>query len=211
MANRKYENQLNKNGYARVVGLDEAGRGPLAGPLVVAAVIFPNDYRNAEINDSKQLSDKKRRELEIEIKEHAIAYQVEEISLEDIDKLNIYQASKEGMIRCLKKLEGKYDAVLTDAMPLQGYKCPVISLIHGDALSLSIAAASILAKVHRDDIMLKFDKIYPEYDFKENKGYGTKKHLEALAKYGVTPIHRKSYGPVAELLRPNLFNYDKSK
>jgi ribonuclease HII len=209
MANRRYENSLMREGFPNVVGLDEAGRGPLAGPLVVAAVIFPKSYSNSEINDSKQLSYKKRRELEIEIKKHALYYHVEEVSLEDIDRYNIYQASKIGMIRCLDHLAGKYDAILTDAMPLENYTCPMISLIHGDALSLSIAAASILAKVHRDNIMLEFDKIYPQYDFKKNKGYGTKEHLQALEKYGVTPIHRKTYEPIATMLKPNLFNYNK--
>lgn len=112
------------------------------------------------------------------------------------------------MERCLKHLEGQYDAVLTDAMPVVNV-CPVLSLTHGDALSLSIAAASILAKVYRDDLMIRYDELYPGYDFKNNKGYGTKKHLAAINKYGVCPLHRRDFEPIKSLLKPNLFTYDK--
>ncbi len=209
MANREFENELNKDGYCSVVGLDEAGRGPLAGPLVVAGVILPNDYSNQLINDSKQLTDKQRRKLYLIIQKVAIAYSIEVLSVAEVDKLNVYAASREGMHRCLRQLKGQYNAVLTDCMPLAGYACPVISLTKGDAKSISIAAASILAKVYRDDLMIELAKKYPQYDFDHNKGYGTKKHLIALNEYGITPIHRKSFAPVAKLLRPNLF--DKTK
>lgn len=209
MANRKYENSFNKEGYHNVVGLDEAGRGCLVGPLVVAAVVLPEGYSNSLINDSKQLSDKQRRILYPIIKEVALTYDIQVLSVEEVDELNVYQGSMQGMHRCLKKLKGKYDAILTDAMPLQGYKEPVVSLIHGDAKSVSIAAASILAKVYRDDLLIELDKKYPEYGWKSNKGYGTKKHIEAIEKYGITPHHRKTFEPIASMLRPTLFDVEK--
>lgn len=204
MASRKYEEELNNKGLEFIAGCDEAGRGPLAGPLVVAAVIFPNDYINEDINDSKKLTAKKREELFNVIKEHAIAYSIQIISLEEIEKYNIYEASRQGMIRCLKTLNHKVDAALTDAMPIKDFDYPIIPIIKGDALSQTIAGASILAKVTRDHLMIEYDKAYPEYDFKHNMGYGTKKHLEALDKYGITPIHRKSYEPIKSMLNKQL-------
>ena len=203
MADKKYELELNSKGYTYIAGTDEAGRGPIAGPLVVAAVVLPNDYNNPEIDDSKKLSPKKREELFAIIEEVALSFSIQVISLEEIEKYNIYEASRQGMIRCLKDLD-KVDAILTDAMPIKDFDCPTIPLIHGDALSQTIAAASILAKVTRDRIMLEYDKIYPEYDFKNNMGYGTKKHLEALDKYGITPIHRRGYEPIKSMLNKQL-------
>ena len=204
MADKKYEKELNNKGYKFIAGTDEAGRGPIAGPLVVAAVILPNTYNNPDIDDSKKLTSKKREELFEVIKEKALAYSIQIISLEEIAKYNIYEASRQGMIRCVKTLNHKVDALLTDAMPIADFDFPVIPLIHGDGLSQTIAAASILAKVTRDRLMLEYDKEYPEYDFKNNMGYGTKKHLEALKEHGITPIHRRGYEPIKSMLNEQL-------
>lgn len=204
MASLEYENEFRSKGYNNILGIDEAGRGPLAGPLVIAGVILPVGYENEEINDSKQLSDKKRRELFEVIMANAIEVKVNIVDVETIDKLNILRATKEGMEDIVRTVGEKCDAVFVDAVKLDEVDKPVLSLIKGDALSLSIAAASIVAKVTRDDIMLELDKEYPEYDFKKNKGYGTKSHLLALEKYGVTKHHRMSYAPVFEASRPKL-------
>lgn len=203
MAGLTYENKYREKGYEIIAGCDEAGRGPIAGPLVVAACILPIDYDNPLIDDSKKLSEKKREELFNLIKEVALDYVIEVISIEEVDELNIYKASKVGMERCLKKLKVKYDAVLTDAMPIDEVK-PFEAIIKGDALSQNIAAASILAKVTRDHIMIELDKIYPNYDLANNKGYGTKKHLEAISLYGILPIHRKTYEPIKSMLNKQL-------
>ncbi len=204
MANRKYEQEFNDQGFQFIAGTDEAGRGPLAGPLVVAAVMFPNDYVNEEINDSKQLSRKKREELYDEIIAHALAYSIIVIGIDEIDKINIYAASRKGMMEAVESLGVPCNAILTDAMPFPDYPIPVLPLVHGDALSQTIAAASILAKVTRDSIMLTLDEEYPQYDFKHNMGYGTKKHLEALDKYGITPIHRRTYEPIKSMLKKQM-------
>ena len=204
MANLEYESKYYEKGLTLIAGSDEAGRGPLAGPLVVAACILPKGYQHELINDSKKLTDKKRRMLYETIKKDALAYHIEVIDIETIDKINIYQASKLGMKICLEKLSIKPEAALLDAMNLDmGY--PVESIIKGDEKSLSIAAASILAKVYRDDLMIEYSKEYPQYQFDKNKGYGTKVHLEALDKYGITPLHRKTYEPVKSMLLPTLF------
>lgn len=204
MANLEYESKYYDLGYEYIAGSDEAGRGPLAGPLVVAACILPKGYSNELINDSKKLTDKKRRYLFEIIKKDALAYHIEVIDIETIDKINIYQASKLGMKICLEKLSIKPDVALLDAMNLN-LDYPVESIIKGDEKSISIAAASILAKVYRDDLMIEYAKVYPGYDFEKNKGYGTKKHLEALETIGITPIHRKTYDPVKTMLLPTLF------
>ena len=204
MANLEFEKKYYDLGLEYIAGSDEAGRGPLAGPLVVAACILPKGYENELINDSKKLTDKKRRALYEVIKKDALAYHIEVIDIEIIDKINIYQASKLGMKICLEKLKIKPQAALLDAMKLE-MDYPVESIIKGDARSISIAAASILAKVYRDDLMIEYDKEYPGYDFKKNMGYGTKKHLEALDTLGITPIHRKTYEPVKTMLLPTLF------
>ena len=204
MASLEYEIEFRSKGYNNILGIDEAGRGPLAGPLVIAGVILPLDYENELINDSKQLSDKKRRELYNIIMENALEVKVNIVDVETIDKLNIYRATKEGMEEIVRNVGNKCDAVFVDAMKLENINKPVLSLIKGDALSLSIAAASIVAKVTRDDIMLELDKEYPMYDFKNNKGYGTKIHMQALEKYGVTKHHRMSYAPVFEASQPRL-------
>lgn len=204
MASLEYENEFRNKGYNRILGIDEAGRGPLAGPLVIAGVILPMDFNNSEINDSKKLSDKKRRELFKVISENAIEIKVNIVDVETIDKLNIYRATKEGMEEIVKNVGDNCDAVFVDAMKLENIDKPVLSLIKGDALSLSIAAASIIAKVTRDDIMNELDKEFPMYDFKNNKGYGTKKHMLALERYGITKHHRMSYAPVFEASQPHL-------
>ena len=204
MANLEFEKKYYDLGYKYIAGSDEAGRGPLAGPLVVAACILPMNYENKLINDSKKLTDKKRRILYETIKKDALCYHIEVIDIETIDKINIYQASKLGMKICLEKLSIKPEVALLDAMKLD-LDYPVESIIKGDAKSLSIAAASILAKVYRDDLMLEYAKEYPGYDFENNKGYGTKKHLMALDEIGITPIHRKTYEPIKSMLQPTLF------
>ena len=181
-----------------IAGVDEAGRGPLAGPVVAAAVVFPPSYKNEEINDSKQLTAKKREELFEEIKKNAIAYGIASVSAETIDEINIYEATKVAMKEAIKQLNGQYDLVITDAMKLNLDK-PVIALIKGDAQCLNVAAASILAKVTRDRYLEELDKKYPQYKFAKHKGYGTKDHLEALKEYGpIEGVHRKSFRPVKE-------------
>ena len=204
MASLEYEIEFRNKGYNKILGIDEAGRGPLAGPLVIAGVVLPVDYENENINDSKQLSDKKRREMFEEIMRVALEVKINIVDVETIDKLNILRATKEGMEEIVNNVGDKCDAVFVDAVKLDNINKPVLSLIKGDALSLSIAAASIIAKVTRDDIMLELDKEYPMYDFKKNKGYGTKTHMLALEKYGVTKHHRMSYAPVFAASQPKL-------
>jgi ribonuclease HII len=187
-----YEHQFWKEDRV-VLGIDEAGRGPLAGPLSVAGVIFPTGYENPEIYDSKACSEKKRDRLYEVIKEEALWFEIIEVSEADIDHYNILEADRRAMLAIAK--EAPCDIVLTDAMKLPIDK-QVIDLIKGDQKSISIAAGSILAKVTRDRIMKKYDAMYPVYGFAKNKGYPTKQHLDAIAKYGITPIHRRSFGPV---------------
>lgn len=192
-----YQNQFYSDSINLIVGVDEAGRGPLAGPVVAAAVIFPRAYINKDINDSKQLSEKKREELFDVIKKDAIAVGVGIVDAETIDRINIYEATKVAMKQAINNLKHDFDLILTDAMKLKNFKVPVIDIIKGDAKALPIAAASIIAKVTRDHIMKDLAKKYPEYGFEVHKGYGTKKHLEALDKYGpIKSIHRFSYKPV---------------
>lgn len=182
-----------------IAGTDEAGRGPLAGPLVVGAVIFPKGYKNEDINDSKQLTAKKREELFEIVKRDALTYSIKIISVEDIDKLNILNADKKGMKEALLELNPQPDLVLTDAVPLHNLPFPAVPIIKGDAKALCIAAASIIAKVTRDHLMMELDKQYPEYGFAKHKGYGTKKHIEAIEKYGpIEGVHRKTFEPVKE-------------
>lgn len=186
-----------------VIGLDEAGRGPIAGPLVVAGVVFPKGYEHETIYDSKKLSEKKREELFEVIKKDALYYSIEIVSEQEVDEFNIYRATQKTMEKIVQECS-ICDAVLSDAMPLPAIELPVESLIKGDQKSVSIAAASILAKVTRDHIMVELDKKYPEYGLKQHKGYPTKKHLEALETYGVLDIHRRSYGPVQRQLSKQL-------
>lgn len=195
-----YENKYKKMGKKIIAGLDEAGRGPMAGPLVVAMVILDPKKRIEGLNDSKQLTEKKREALFKQINEFAKEVQVEVISVEDVDKLNVYQASKIGMINCLKKAKSKIDFVLTDAMPL-GEEFDHEAIIKGDAKSASIAAASIVAKVTRDHLMYEYAKAYPEYHFEKHKGYVTKLHREAINEFGICDIHRRSFAPVQDIIR----------
>ena len=203
----KFEQQAYDLGKKYIVGLDEAGRGPMAGPLVVGAVIFPQGYYNDKINDSKKLTEKKREELYQIIIQEALAYQIEIIDVADVDRLNVYQASKKGMIDAIDHLSIRPDYALTDAMPL-GDVIEHQAIVKGDAKSLSIGAASILAKVTRDRIMNDYAKIYPEYGFEKHKGYPTKQHKEALKTYGVTPIHRRSFQPVIDVLNQQMSLFD---
>ena len=200
-----YEKSIYEQGYSLVVGCDEAGRGPLCGPVVCAACILPTSYQNEMINDSKKLTDKKRRILFEEIKKVAIDYAIVSISPQEIDQINIYEASRKGMSEAIKRMKIKPDYILTDCMPLLEFNdIPQENLVKGDARAMSIAAASILAKVTRDDIMEELDKKYPEYHFAKHKGYPTKEHLEILEK--LDPIeseYRYSYRPVAK------FKYQK--
>lgn len=183
-----------------IAGTDEAGRGPIVGPVVAAAVIFPKGYMNKEINDSKKLSEKKREELAEIIKKNALAYAITFISAKEIDKINIYEASRKAMITSLHALKHKYDMVITDAMPLPMEACKVIPLVKADSKVLAVAAASILAKVARDHYMYELDKKFPKYKFKEHKGYPTKEHLELLKELGpIKEEYRYSYKPVKDL------------
>lgn len=191
------------SGYDVVLGIDEAGRGPIAGPLVVAGVCFPKGYEHDTIYDSKKLSEQKREELYEIIKQEALYYTIEIVEEAFIDEYNIYRATQKTMELIVLKCD-VCDAVLSDAMPLPNIDKPYEALVKGDQKSVSIAAASILAKVTRDRIMVEYDEKYPQYGFKNHKGYPTKQHLEALDKYGVLPIHRRSYGPVQKKLSEQL-------
>ncbi len=187
----RYEKELLSSGAQYIAGIDEAGRGPLAGPVVVAGVVMPlNDIIDG-VNDSKKLSAKKRDFLFEIITSKALEIKVAVIDNETIDKLNILNATKQGMTQCVEGFE-LANVVLIDAVKLQA-KLPTVSIIHGDALSYSIAAASIVAKVTRDRMMFDFDRQFPQYGFAKHKGYGTREHIELLQKYGPCPIHRKSF------------------
>lgn len=177
-----------------IAGIDEAGRGPLAGPVVCAAVIMPlNKNEIIEgVNDSKKLTAKKREELYQKIIDKALSYSICEIDEKTIDEINILNATKIGMKKCLNNLKIKPDIVLTDAVKIET-NLPQENIIHGDALSYNIAAASILAKVYRDNLMIKMHKIYPQYNFSKHKGYGTKEHIKNLVNYGACPLHRKTF------------------
>ena len=197
----QYEHDLWKQGKNYVGGTDEVGRGPLIGPVVTACVVLPHDFSLPGLTDSKKLSEKKREQYYDYILEHAIAVEIGMDSPERIDEINIYQASKEAMEKAIEKVRKKVplDVVLTDAMPME-LDIPVIPIVKGDAKSITIAAASVVAKVTRDRIMIELDQKYPLYGFKNHKGYPTKKHLEAIKTYGLIDGYRKTYGPVKELL-----------
>ena len=188
----RYEREALTYGYNHVVGTDEVGRGPLAGPVVAAAVVLPRDFEAFGINDSKKLSEKKREELSAYIKEHALAYSIQEVSAEEIDKLNILHAAELAMQKAVDVLPIG-DVVFIDGTNRPMVHIPYKNIIKGDSASISIAAASIIAKVYRDHLMIQFDSIYPEYGFAQHKGYGTKEHYDALHKYGPSPIHRRSF------------------
>ena len=191
----QYERALLEKGYKFVAGVDEVGRGPLAGPVVCAAVIMPlgeNDIIDG-VDDSKKLSEKKRVKLAEAIKQKAICYSIFEVSEKEIDAINILQATRKGMKEALLKLDITPDAVLTDGNMTLDIPFPQKSVVHGDALSYSIGAASIVAKVYRDNLMDEYAKIYPEYAFEKNKGYGTAVHINAIKEIGLCPIHRRTF------------------
>ena len=179
--------------YQYICGIDEVGRGPLAGPVVAGAVILPKDCDILYINDSKKLTAAKREELAAIIMEKAISAKTALVTSEYIDEVNILQATYEAMRKAIKSLEPSPDLLLNDAVNIPGVDIKQVPIIKGDAKSISIGAASIIAKVTRDAMMVEYDKIYPEYDFASNKGYGSAKHIEALKKYGPCPIHRKTF------------------
>ena len=179
--------------YAYICGIDEVGRGPLAGPVVAGAVILPKDCDILYLNDSKQLTEKKREELYGEIMEKAVATGLGFVSPERIDQINILQATYEAMREAVAKLKPAPDLLLNDAVTIPGISVKQVPIIKGDTKSISIAAASIIAKVTRDRLMVQYDSVFPEYGFAANKGYGAKNHIDALKKYGPTPIHRRSF------------------
>ncbi len=198
-----YENECMKQGHELIAGVDEVGRGPLAGPVVVAAVILSPNCFIEKINDSKKLSEKTREKLYDEIMSKAVAVSCAFIDEKTIDRVNIYQATMNGMYEAIYALKPQPDMVLIDAMPLNKLDIACQSIVKGDAKSASIAAASIVAKVRRDRLMNDFAKIYPQYGFDSNKGYGTAEHVEALKKYGACKIHRCSFEPVKSLINKN--------
>ena len=190
----KYEKEFLSKGMRCIGGIDEVGRGPLAGPVVCAIVVMPlgeNDIIEG-VDDSKKLSEKKRKYLSERIKEKAIAYKICEISPEEIDEINILKATIKCMKRCVDLVSVKPDMLLVDAVKAD-FSVPSTPIVKGDALSYSIGAASIIAKVYRDELMEKYAKIYPEYGFEKHKGYGTKAHIDAIKEHGACPIHRKTF------------------
>ena len=191
---KEIENSVYKEGYNLICGIDEAGRGPLAGPVVVASAIMPKDSMIEGVNDSKKVSEKKREKLYDLITAEAISYGVGIINQEEIDEINILNATKKGLTDSIKMLEKKPDIILVDALrDIDTLGIPYRSAIKGDAKIYSIACASIIAKVTRDRIMREWDKVYPQYGFVSHKGYGTAKHIAAIKEYGLCPLHRRSF------------------
>ncbi len=188
---RQYENKYQD--YKYICGIDEVGRGPLAGPVIACAVILPKDCSILYINDSKQISEKKREELYDEIIEKAIAFGIGSVPPNKIDEINILQATYEAMRKAIGNLSVQPDILLNDAVTIPGVEIKQVPIIKGDAKSVSIAAASIVAKVTRDRMMVAYDKIFPQYDFAGNKGYGSARHIEAIKEFGLSPIHRRSF------------------
>lgn len=201
------EKRLWNLGYENIAGCDEAGRGPLFGPVVAASVILPHNFVLEGLNDSKKLSEKKREKYYPIIMEKALAVSVSIVEADEIDKINIYEASRQGMLRATNSLKVKPDYIITDAMPLDGFtSVPHEAIIKGDAKSITIAAASVIAKVTRDRIMYEIDKVHPEYEFKKHKGYPTKKHLELIEKYGIIDGYRRTYGPIKKYIEEHKTN-----
>jgi ribonuclease HII len=189
-----FENRAIAEGYHFIAGVDEVGRGCLAGAVVAAAVILDFSKPLPEgLNDSKKLSAKRRERINEEIKQNALAYSIAQIEAEEIDRINILQATKKAMRAAIENLNPRADFLLIDALELKDVNLPQKAIIHGDGISASIAAASIIAKTYRDDLMLEMDKIYPAYGFAKHVGYGTKAHFEALRMHGACPLHRKSF------------------
>ena len=201
--NYQYERDLRKKGYTLIGGVDEVGRGPLVGPVVAACCILPEEFHLEGLTDSKKLSEAKREYFFEEIKKQAISYGIGIVSEKRIDEINIYEATKEAMMEAISKCSPKPDYVLTDAMKLN-IDIPMTPIIKGDLKSITISAASVLAKVTRDRMLYELDQKYPMYDFKHNVGYPTKKHLDAIEKYGIIDEHRRSYGPVKDYLEKSV-------
>jgi ribonuclease HII len=196
----KFEVSWRERGHTRVAGVDEAGRGPLAGPVSVAAVVLPVKYKHKRLNDSKQLTEEERESIYEEIVSHTeISWSAVMLHTDEIETLNILRATHEGMRRAVLMLSPVPDAVLIDGLPVPNYPIPHQAVVGGDALSLSIAAASVIAKVTRDRYMRQVALEYPQYGFERHKGYGTPRHLEALRLHGPCPIHRRTFAPVAQL------------
>jgi ribonuclease HII len=195
-----YEIKWRSRGFELIAGIDEVGRGPLAGPVAAAAVILPADFFLAGINDSKKLSEKKRLEYDDIIRREALAFSVSMIDANEIDEINIYEAAKKAMKAAIVSLQPKPDFLLIDAMKLE-IPYPSESIIKGDAKSISIAAASIIAKVERDKLMKEISLEYPNYHFQQNMGYGTKEHINAIQQHGITPYHRKSFAPIKDIIK----------
>ncbi|HLR07910.1 MAG TPA: ribonuclease HII [Bacillota bacterium] len=204
----RYENKHYSNGLRFIAGVDEAGRGPLAGPVVAAAVILPKDFQLLGLNDSKQLTEATRNEFFRMIKHQAVTYGLSVVDNETIDRLNIHEAVKLAMHRAITQLEPMPEHILIDAVNIDDLPCSSEVIKKGDANSISIAAASILAKVTRDQIMKDLHKTYPLYGFDSNNGYGTKHHVNMLQKYGPTPYHRKSFAPVRHALLTKEVSFD---
>lgn len=197
----QYEKGLWKNGINLIAGMDEVGRGPLIGPVVTACVILPKDFVLEGLTDSKKLSEKKREEFYDYIMEHAISVGIGMMDENIIDEVNIYEATKLAMYQAVEKSKVKPEHVLIDAMKLDKLEMPSTSIIKGDAKSISIAAASVIAKVTRDRMMIELDKKYPMYGFKSHKGYPTKKHIEAIKEYGLIDGYRKTFKPISEMVK----------
>jgi ribonuclease HII len=195
-----YENKARKEGFHHIAGIDEVGRGPLAGPVVTACVILPEDFTLIGLNDSKQLSEAKREEFYTYIKEKAVSIGIGIIGAAEIDRINIYEATKKAMLLSIQESSIQPDYLLIDAMKLDT-PFPAESIIKGDSKSISIAAASVIAKVTRDRMMKEIDVEYPQYHFSRNMGYGTKEHLAALEQFGITPYHRKSFEPIKSMTK----------
>ena len=201
--NYYFERKLRNQGITLIAGVDEVGRGPLVGPVVAACVILPDHFSLDGLTDSKKLSEKKREFYYDEIMRQAVAVGVGIISEKKIDEVNIYEATKLAMKEAIRNCSVQPEHILIDAMPLS-LDIPITSIIKGDFKSITISAASVIAKVTRDRMLDELDKKYPMYDFKDNKGYPTKKHLEAIEKYGIIEEHRRSYGPVRDYLEKQL-------
>lgn len=206
MDNWKYEKELYKEGIEYIGGVDEVGRGPLIGPVVAACCVLPKDFCLEGLTDSKKISEKKRNIYYDYIIKNCLAYGIGIVSPEEIDKINIYEASRKAMMIAIKDVQKKVNLqhVLVDAMPLPDLKIPSTSIIKGDLKSISISAASVIAKVTRDNMMIELDKKYPNYGYAKHKGYPTKAHIEAINKYGLIDGYRKTYGPVKEVLEKNI-------
>lgn len=194
-----YENKFKQQGYSLIAGIDEAGRGPLAGPVVAASVILPSNAQLYGLTDSKQLTEKDRNYFYQKIKEVAISYYIQVISNEEIDSINIYEATKKAMTGAIESMDIQPDYLLVDAVPLS-LEIPTTTLTKGDQKSVSIAAASVLAKVYRDAYMSAVAEEYPQYNFDSHKGYGTRAHLDAMQIHGITPYHRKTFTPVKQAM-----------